>query len=121
MEKKFRFAVFILGVFIALAFYGAIPLSAYFALFLIDATTKDIELSALESASVQATISADPTFDSYYEFGGEASYKINKLTHCDQYDEDFNCINEAPDLCAYIALEPTEGELTEFGNFGEIH
>ena len=121
MEKKFRFAVFILGVFIALAFYGAIPLSAYFALFLIDATTKDIELSALESASVQATISADPTFDSYYEFGGEASYKINKLTHCDQYDEDFNCINEAPDLCAYIALEPTEGELTEFGNFGEIN
>src|SRR3990167_3453696 len=121
MKTKFKLFIFLFIIFAISVFYGVIPISAYFALFLIDATSKDIELSALESASVQTTISADPTFGSYYEFGGEAPYKVNKLTHCDQYDGDFDCINEAPDLCAYVALEPTEGELTEFGNFGEIN
>lgn len=110
MRTKIKYTVFLSIIFIALSFYGVIPSSAYFAFFLIDAPTKDVELSALESTALPATISASPAFTDYYDYGGEAPYRIDKLS-----------VDLAPDLCPYIKFEPTEGELTEFGNVGEIN
>ena len=99
---------------------GTAFLDAYFALFIVSPSIIDVEVNSLELSSVPIDITIDPASLFYDDFTVEA-YGMDKFSHCNQYDEDFNCLDWASSLCPFINFESTEGESTDFGSVGELH
>lgn len=110
LQRIIKIFGYLLPIFVF--FSGTIFLSAFFAKFIIDSPMVSPTLGSLESSNSEISIS----FDSSFDFGtGEAPYYITSRAHCNTYDENFNCVDSAPNLCPYIALQPKNEEPTEIG------
>lgn len=89
---------------------GTIFLSAFFANFVVSLQNVDVSLSQLETSDTEFTISFAPSSGVNNE-----SYHIRPSSHCNSYDENFECLDPAPNLCSYVALQPKNEEVTEVG------
>jgi len=110
LQKIFKIVFFVLPVLVF--FSGAIFLSAFFANFAVSVQNVDVTLGALESSDTEFDVSFDPSF---VPDTGKNSYHIAPFSHCNQYDDNFECLDSAPNLCPYLALEPNNEETTEIG------
>lgn len=102
----------------AVAFFflsGVLFSAAYFTFFLVDPSVIEATLPSLGTQTTAVTISIDPSYTDYYDFGGEAPYAINRSTPCNAYDSDGFCVEYVPDLCPYLAITPDNEEATEVG------
>lgn len=80
--------------------------------FTVNISNVDVTLDSLESSNTDFIISFDPAFP----YGtGRAPYHISSYSICNEFTEEQGCIERAPDLCPYLALEPKDGEDTEYG------
>lgn len=112
MKKIFKYLFFLLPVF--LLFGGGIFIQSYYAAFLFDIQSVEVELSPEESHVSTFNISFDETYTPYTE--GEATYSISPITLCNLEDEETgDCVDEVPNLCPYLSLSSTDGETTETG------
>jgi pimeloyl-ACP methyl ester carboxylesterase len=106
--------VFFISIFSGCIFLSSILFSsAYFTRFLISSESADFNISALETVQSNIIVSVNPSSDNFVE--KVSSYKISRKTICNQYDENWNCIDDLADLCPYISLEPKNEEVTEIG------
>ena len=110
LQKIFKVIKFVLPI--VLFFSGFLFLSANFAQFIVNVHNINLTLNSIESSTTDFSVSFDPPF-TFYE--GEASYIIVPRFHCNEYNENWECIDSIPNLCPYIALEPKNGEITEIG------
>lgn len=118
MKKIFKYLFFLLPVF--LMFGGGIFIQSYYAAFLFDIQSVEVELSPEESHVSTFNISFDETYTPYTE--GEATYSISPITLCNLEDEETgDCVDEVPNLCPYLSLSSTDGETTETGFEKNIH
>src|SRR3989344_852173 len=104
-------------VVIIVCFSGALFLSAYFANFTPSVQNFDVTLDPLEEANTEFSLSIDSFYGTLPQPGENANapYYIGPSPVCNSYDGDFNCIDQEPNLCPYISLEPQDGEATESG------
>ena len=110
LQKIFKVIKFVLPI--VLFFSGFLFLSANFAQFIVNVHNINLTLNSIESSTTDFSVSFDPSF-TFYE--GKASYIIVPRFHCNEYNENWECIDSIPNLCPYIALEPKNGEITEIG------
>ncbi|MBP9715408.1 MAG: hypothetical protein KBD52_02895, partial [Candidatus Pacebacteria bacterium] len=94
--------------------FGVFFISAYYAKFAVDTPVIDVFLNPFESSTREFNVFTDVTYPYYSE--GEAIYSIAPSTVCNQEDEESgDCLDEAPNLCPYLTLEPNSEESTEIG------
>ena len=111
LQKILKIISFVFPTF--LFFSGAIFLSAYYAGFVVNVQNVDVTLGSSESSNTEFSVSFDPAFTYYVT--GKAPYYIAPRSHCNQYNNNWNCVDSAPNLCPYLALEPKNEEVTEIG------
>ncbi|HSE56634.1 MAG TPA: hypothetical protein VLB02_00930, partial [Candidatus Paceibacterota bacterium] len=97
----------------ALFFISPIFSSAYFTKFLVNMSAVQPTLVPFAEHREPFTVSIDPSFR--YYGGGEAPYRIERDSLCNQYDARYNCIDPVPNLCPYLSFESASGESTEHG------
>src|SRR3989344_8631076 len=93
-------------------FLGA-SFTAAFTTFFITPESSNFTLASLETASSNITISFNALVTP--EEGEDQPYRIERSVVCEEYDEDWNCIEAPPNLCPYLAIQPNDGESTETG------
>ena len=108
--------IFFMPLFFGTIFFlfGVFFISAYYAKFAVDTPVIDVFLNPFESSTREFNVFTDVTYPYYSE--GEAIYSIAPSTVCNQEDEESgDCLDEAPNLCPYLTLEPNSEESTEIG------
>lgn len=108
MKNLYKLFIFCTIVF----FSGTLFTSAYFAKFIINIPNPAISLASVESTVLDVSITLENTYD-YEE--GEFRYTIMRQDICNEYNEDWDCIDQVPNLCPYISISPKNEESTEIG------
>lgn len=105
VKKLLIFSLVLFFIFTPLVF-------GFWTKFTVNISNVDVTLDSLESSNTDFIISFDPAFP----YGtGRAPYHISSYSICNEFTEEQGCIERAPDLCPYLALEPKDGEDTEYG------
>lgn len=102
----------IVSLFLCLIFVFGIPFSSAFTQFLISPESSEFTLKSLEAKYSNFEISFSATTP---ETDESQPYVIERNQICNQYDEDWNCIDGPPNLCPYISIQPNGSENTENG------
>ncbi|MFA7216620.1 MAG: hypothetical protein WC095_01405 [Candidatus Paceibacterota bacterium] len=103
----------ILASCLVLFFAGFLFTSAYFAQFILTTPSSSVSLASLESATLDLAITPRGSFDEGETM--EFPYKISRYDICNEYNEDWECTDQVPNLCPYISLSPKGEESTEIG------
>ncbi|MFA6515170.1 MAG: alpha/beta hydrolase [Candidatus Paceibacterota bacterium] len=114
IARKYFLIVVVIIVFIATFFFSnKIFISAYFEHFFTNINTVDTTLGQLQNSDTPFIVSFTPLFTPNPD--EVEPYGISPDSICNQYNEYWECIDQAPDLCPYIALAPEDGEVAEAG------
>lgn len=116
IKKYFVFLVIFVAFSATFLFSGAIFSSAYWINFSFDIQTINTELGQLEGSSTDFSVSFSPDFESeMYDIDEKFKYNIFTISKCNEYNEDWECIDSVPDLCPYFSITPNNEEGTEIG------
>jgi len=108
MRKYFIFLLSAVVLIVTFFFSSTVFLSAYSADFVFNIQTVDATLGQLESQNASFTVSFNPS--SMPDIDEENSYAIYSNSHCNQRDNDWNCLDSVPNLCPYLSLIPSDEE-----------